>query len=1039
MRNLGLSDSVGGLRETAVVCPECGQSSTIEHGLCVNCLLRRGLAPETGDDITARFEHFLAEIDIPDREWRLGNYEILEEIARGGMGVVYRARQRHSRRIVGLKRILSFHADSHETLERFRREAEAAASLDHPNILPIYEVSESEGLPFFSMKYAAGGSLRDVGVDLRTDPKECAALLAKVSRATEYAHGQGILHRDLKPGNILLDSRGEPLVSDFGLAKWLDTSTDLTRTLTVFGTPGYIAPEQAEGATANLTPSADVYSLGAVLFDLLTGRPPFLGEHALAVIKQASEKPAPKLRTLAPTADRDLETICARCLEREPAARYQSAAALADDLEYWLHGKPIQARRVLPPTRVWRWSRRNPTLLATAAVCLMLGAGAIWFLRRPNVRTIVASLDPAKARPTSSGSAPEETAETNQLRAALVSYPQVELEQWHALHNAAEVPTRLEDGIYEQLSTQSRLPQTLLRTELPKFAKELTRQPAVDPVAAASASYLCKDFNEAERLALQAADAAQKLGDNVGAVRALTLASTAAAKHQEYARALERGQEADKLSDPERAPTDWLNLQIAVLQLYTERGEAKAAEQTKKMIEISSRVFGPESIQTARSRDWNGCMLLVQGRGDEAEAEHREAIRLKSKILGPEHPETINAMWEYGLTLNNENKIDLALAQYRRVYELRKKVLGPEHRDTLRIRNSIACELAYSDPEAAVKEWRDLIKTEEKVIGSDDMDTIRSTIYLGNILGCNLRRFAEAESLLRLGVAHADKLLKNSSRSPGDFWFVEGMRVMLAQVLHESGKFAEAEALERESLHACEQTVGPEGDYLPLIRKMLAAALDAQGKHRKAEEQLRQVARLLAKDTDPNHADIELGEMSVANMLIQGRAFEAEAEARRLIPVAEKKLGSRAYTRDANRSDYPANSCAAFGAESPLVCRMLLANALRDQKKYQEAEAEYRSVIEQQEKIIGPEDRYTLESYYNFAYQLGQQGRLTEAKTFTKQALDRAPKSYGPEHPVTHRYRALLGMVETGQPIIMAEAKFRDSLLATELPKQATR
>src|SRR5262249_43656857 len=243
---------------------------------------------------------------------------------------------------------------------------------------------------------------------------------------------------------------------------------------------------------------------------------------------------------------------------------------------------------------------------------------------------------------------------------------------------------------------------------------------------------------------------------------------------------------------------------------YNEHDDkAKTAAHTKKMIEISSRVFGPESIQTARSRDWNGCSLLDQGRGDDAEAEHRETIRLKSKILGPEHPETINSMWIYGLTFDNENKSDLALAQYRRVYELRKKVLGPEHRDTLRVRDGIACHLADSDPEAAVKEWRDLIKTEEKVIGSDDMDTIRSTMYLGNILGCNLRRFAEAESLLRAGMTHADKLLNSSSRSPRDFSFVQNMRLMVAHVSYEAGKFAEAEALEREILRTTEQTVGP--------------------------------------------------------------------------------------------------------------------------------------------------------------------------------------------------------------------------------------
>ena len=192
-----------------------------------------------------------AEIDVRDADWRLGNYQILEEIGRGGMGVIYRARQRHSRRIVAVKRILSYHADSQETLARFRREAEAAASLDHPNILPIYEVSESEdGLPFFSMKFAAGGSLLEAAPALRSEPRRAVALMAKVARAVQYAHIKGILHRDLKPGNIMLDGHGEPLVSDFGLAKWLDITSDLTHTLTIFGTPGYIAPEQANGSAA---------------------------------------------------------------------------------------------------------------------------------------------------------------------------------------------------------------------------------------------------------------------------------------------------------------------------------------------------------------------------------------------------------------------------------------------------------------------------------------------------------------------------------------------------------------------------------------------------------------------------------------------------------------------------------------------------------------------------------------------------------------------------------------------------------------------
>jgi serine/threonine protein kinase/tetratricopeptide (TPR) repeat protein len=378
MKSVGVISLVGSEEESAA-CPNCGSTSRVGRGLCLNCMLYRGFGDETCDGDS--LENALDEVEVRDADWRLGNYQILEEIGRGGMGVIYRARQRHSRRIVALKRILAHDAESHDTLVRFRREAEAAASLDHPNILPIYEVSEGEdGLPFFSMKFATGGSLLESQDALRNDTRRAIALMAKVARAVEYAHSRGILHRDLKPGNILLDGRGEPLVCDFGLAKWLDESSDLTRTLTIFGTPGYIAPEQAHGPAANLKPTADVYSLGAILFDLLAGRPPFLGEHALSVIHQAAEKPAPRLRSIVREIDRDLETVCARCLERDPTARYHSAGDVAEDLERWVDGRPVIARPVSPPVRIWRWAKRNPKLAASVAGCALAGVTALAFV-----------------------------------------------------------------------------------------------------------------------------------------------------------------------------------------------------------------------------------------------------------------------------------------------------------------------------------------------------------------------------------------------------------------------------------------------------------------------------------------------------------------------------------------------------------------------------------------------------------------------------------------------------------------------------------
>src|SRR6266487_430870 len=373
------SASVADVIENPTKCPQCGALTRLDHGICINCLLREGLEAK-GEASREAFESILAEADVTDTQWRLGHYEILEEIGRGGMGVIYRARQQHSRRIVAVKRILAHEVNSHETLVRFRREAEAVASLDHPNILPIHEISESEeGLPFFSMKYATGGSLRAAAPTLHAKPRECVRVMAKVARGIAYAHDKGVLHRDLQPGNILLDGNGEPMVSDFGLAKWLDQTSDLTRTLETLGTPGYIAPEQTECPAEELGCAADIYSLGAILFYLLVGRAPFVGPNVLWVIHQAAATPAPRLRSLAPSLDRDLETIVARCLESDPNARYQSAGALAEDLEHWLRHEPIRARRTGVFTHGGKWVRRNPTsmVLVTSLIALAAAIGVI--------------------------------------------------------------------------------------------------------------------------------------------------------------------------------------------------------------------------------------------------------------------------------------------------------------------------------------------------------------------------------------------------------------------------------------------------------------------------------------------------------------------------------------------------------------------------------------------------------------------------------------------------------------------------------------
>jgi hypothetical protein len=343
--------------------PSNSPSGNGSSGILANAASEASTLPPTSSNE-------IAPVDAEVRHF--GDYELLEEIARGGMGIVYRARQVSVNRPVALKMILSGQLASADDVRRFQTEAEAAANLDHPNILPIYDVGEHDGQHYFSMKLIEGRNLGARVTELVPQPREGAALVARLARAIHFAHRRGILHRDLKPANILLDSDGAPYITDFGLAKRIEGDSGLTRTGALVGTPSYMPPEQAR-AEKQLTTAADVYSLGAILYELLSGRPPFRAGTALDTILQVLEKEPDHPRAFNPQADRDLCAIALKCLHKAPEQRYESAAALADDLDRWLHGEPTLARPPSLAGQALRWLKRNA---ATGAGVLALGTAA---------------------------------------------------------------------------------------------------------------------------------------------------------------------------------------------------------------------------------------------------------------------------------------------------------------------------------------------------------------------------------------------------------------------------------------------------------------------------------------------------------------------------------------------------------------------------------------------------------------------------------------------------------------------------------------
>jgi tetratricopeptide (TPR) repeat protein len=791
----------------------------------------RGAAGATTPTVTVvTLRHPHPDGSQPPAGLAVPGYEILGVLGQGGMGVVYKARQCALNRMVALKMILHAEHASVEERRRFRAEAETVARLQHRHIVQVFEVGEHAAVPYFSLEFCPGGSLTDRLDGTPWPPARAAELIHTLAATVADAHRAGIVHRDLKPGNVLLAEDGTPKIADFGLARRLDQSAR-TRSGAIMGTPGYMAPEQARGQSKQVGPSADVYALGSILYQLLTGRPPFKAADLMETLLQTlTEEPVP-VRRLQPKVPRDLETICHKCLEKDPAKRYADCAELAEDCRRFRVGAPIAARPVGLCARGWRWCKRAPAVAGLLLSLLLVLSGGV----------IVSTLFALRAN--------QLAAQANQLAADATQAARRADAKAREADLAADVSRQLEDSL------------TAVFSAMVKDARERSEKGRYREAEVA--------FRQALHVAVSAlgeehprtAASYNNLATNLQAQGRYTEAE------EGFRKALAIRRKALGENHPDTA-TSFHNL-AGNWRLRGGYWEAEAY--FRRALDIRRRALGEEDPDTAASYTGLSISLQDQGLYQEAEPGLRKALAVFRKARGDEAPDTATSYNHLGLNLNAQGQYAQAQPLLEKALAIRRKVLGEEHPDMAQSYDNVATNLdAQGQYAEAQLLYEKALAINRKVLGQEHPYTAQGYNNLAENLSAQ-GRYVQAQPLYEKALAINRKMLGEEHPNTAQCYN------NLAENLADQGRYAQAQSLYEKALAIRWKVLGEKHPDTAASYNDRALNWQAQGQYHKAAEGLQAALAIRAKGLGVEHPHTVTSYINVAgNLHAQGRYDEAE-------------------------------------------------------------------------------------------------------------------------------------------------------------------